>query len=113
MLTTAMQSLAQQLLPKIAALAQGAQAEERRKSSSRAVAQSAGVADAARTDAPIEVVVIGLSTGGPSALEQMLPRLPRDFPVPVLIVQHMPKLFTGALAERLDKCCALRVEAGL
>ena len=53
--------------------------------------------------------MIGLSTGGPSALEQMLPRLPRDFPVPVLIVQHMPKLFTGALAERLDRCCALRV----
>jgi two-component system chemotaxis response regulator CheB len=43
-------------------------------------------------------------------LEQLLPKLPKDFPVPVLIVQHMPKLFTGALAERLDKCCALRVE---
>ncbi len=54
--------------------------------------------------------MIGLSTGGPSALEQLLPKLPEDFPVPVLIVQHMPKLFTGALAERLDKCCALRVE---
>ena len=40
----------------------------------------------------------------------MLPKLPTDFPVPVLIVQHMPKLFTGALAERLDRCCALRVE---
>jgi two-component system chemotaxis response regulator CheB len=58
----------------------------------------------------VEVVVIGLSTGGPSALEQVLTKLPKDFPVPVLIVQHMPKLFTGALAERLDKCCALRVE---
>ena len=54
--------------------------------------------------------MIGLSTGGPSALEQLLPRLPEDFPVPVLIVQHMPKLFTGALAERLDKCCALHVQ---
>ena len=40
----------------------------------------------------------------------MLPRLPADLPVPVLIVQHMPKLFTGALAERLDRCCALRVK---
>ena len=65
---------------------------------------------AAKVSSPIEVVVIGLSTGGPSALEQLLPKLPKDFPVPVLIVQHMPKLFTGALAERLDKCCALRVE---
>jgi two-component system chemotaxis response regulator CheB len=63
-----------------------------------------------KASSPIEVVVIGLSTGGPSALEQLLPKLPKDFPVPVLIVQHMPKLFTGALAERLDKCCALRVE---
>jgi two-component system, chemotaxis family, protein-glutamate methylesterase/glutaminase len=56
-----------------------------------------------------EVVVIGISTGGPSALEMMLPMLPADFPVSVLIVQHMPKLFTGALAERLDRCCAVKV----
>jgi two-component system, chemotaxis family, protein-glutamate methylesterase/glutaminase len=54
--------------------------------------------------------VIGLSTGGPSALEQLLPKLPADFPVPVLIVQHMPKVFTAALAERLNRCCALHVE---
>jgi two-component system chemotaxis response regulator CheB len=67
-------------------------------------------AAAARGSAPIEVVVIGLSTGGPAALEQLLPSLPKSFPVPVLIVQHMPKLFTGALAERLDRSCALRVE---
>jgi two-component system chemotaxis response regulator CheB len=102
---TALQSLAEQLLPKIAALTKG-----RRRKSAVTAAQSAteeGLTGRKRT--PIEVVVIGLSTGGPSALEQMLPRLPSSFPVPVLIVQHMPKLFTGALAERLDKCCALRV----
>jgi two-component system chemotaxis response regulator CheB len=58
---------------------------------------------------PVEVVVIGVSTGGPSALEAMLPGLAASFPVPILIVQHMPKLFTGALAERLDRCCNLRV----
>jgi two-component system, chemotaxis family, protein-glutamate methylesterase/glutaminase len=57
-----------------------------------------------------EIVVIGISTGGPSALEVMLSKLPADFPVPMLIVQHMPKLFTGALAERLDRCCALQVK---
>ncbi|MEO6910976.1 MAG: chemotaxis response regulator protein-glutamate methylesterase [Edaphobacter sp.] len=104
-LATALQSLAQQLLPKIAALTRGRRGEDRTEASSSSQAREA----AERANAPIEGVVIGLSTGGPSALEQMLPRLPRDFPVPVLIVQHMPKLFTGALAERLDHCCALRV----
>jgi two-component system, chemotaxis family, protein-glutamate methylesterase/glutaminase len=108
---SAMQSLSQQLLPRIAALAKGVIGREREKSTpsdDRKVAGANGVA--AQASSPIEVVVIGLSTGGPSALEQMLPSLPRDFPVPVLIVQHMPKLFTGALAERLNRCCALRVE---
>jgi two-component system chemotaxis response regulator CheB len=109
----AMQSLSQQLLPRIAALAKNARGEE--KKAGRGVSsdnsQNARTGEPPlRASSPIEVVVIGLSTGGPSALEQLLPKLPKDFPVPVLIVQHMPKLFTGALAERLDKCCALRVE---
>jgi two-component system chemotaxis response regulator CheB len=60
--------------------------------------------------ARIEVVGIGVSTGGPAALERLLPRLPEDFPAPVLVVQHMPKLFTSALATRLDRCCAMRVK---
>jgi two-component system chemotaxis response regulator CheB len=108
----AMQSLSQQLLPRIAALAKdagGADGKSNRDVSQEQQRAKAGEI-AVKAAAPIEIVVIGLSTGGPSALEQLLPRLPKDFPVPVLIVQHMPKLFTGALAERLDKCCALRVE---
>jgi two-component system chemotaxis response regulator CheB len=55
------------------------------------------------------LVVVGVSTGGPSALERMLPQLPASFPLPILIVQHMPRLFTGLLADRLDSLCALRV----
>jgi two-component system chemotaxis response regulator CheB len=58
---------------------------------------------------PPAVVAIGVSTGGPEALERILPVLPRSFPLPVLIVQHMPELFTRLLAERLDKSCELRV----
>jgi len=58
---------------------------------------------------PAQVVGIGVSTGGPSALELLLPHLPHDFPAPVLIVQHMPRLFTNALALRLDRACALAV----
>lgn len=61
----------------------------------------------------IELVAIGISTGGPNALAELLPRLPADFPVPIVIVQHMPKLFTGALAESLDRKCAIRVLEGV
>jgi len=60
----------------------------------------------------IEIVAIGISTGGPNALADLLPRLPADFPVPIVIVQHMPKLFTGTLAESLDSKCAIRVMEG-
>ncbi len=57
----------------------------------------------------VEIVVIGVSTGGPNALMQLLPAIPADFPVPVVVVQHMPPLFTRFLAERLQKVCALPV----
>lgn len=57
--------------------------------------------------APIEVVAIGCSTGGPKALSEILPTLPADFPVPILVVQHMPPMFTRALADRLTDTCSL------
>jgi two-component system chemotaxis response regulator CheB len=55
------------------------------------------------------IVVIGASTGGPAALDLLLPSLPADFPLPILVVQHMPELFTGLLAERLASRCPLQV----
>jgi len=55
------------------------------------------------------VLAIGVSTGGPAALDLLLPMLPANFPLPVLIVQHMPELFTRLFAERLDGRCKLRV----
>lgn len=55
------------------------------------------------------VVVIGVSTGGPNALNAIIPQFPPNFPVPVLIVQHMPPLFTRLLAERLQTNTGLRV----
>jgi len=58
---------------------------------------------------PPAVLLIGVSTGGPAALDALLPALPATFPLPVLIVQHMPELFTKLLAERLNGRCPLRV----
>jgi two-component system chemotaxis response regulator CheB len=55
------------------------------------------------------VLAIGVSTGGPAALEVLLPALPAGFPLPVLVVQHMPELFTGVFAHRLDSRCRLRI----
>ena len=59
---------------------------------------------------PIDVVAIASSTGGPNALRDVLQALPQDLNVPVLIVQHMPKMFTKLLAERLNRSCRINVQ---
>ncbi|MCH9656947.1 MAG: chemotaxis response regulator protein-glutamate methylesterase [Planctomycetes bacterium] len=56
-----------------------------------------------------EAVVIGTSTGGPTALREVLPKLPSTFPLPVLVVQHMPAQYTSRLASRLNDLCSLNV----
>jgi two-component system chemotaxis response regulator CheB len=61
---------------------------------------------------PPAVVAIGVSTGGPNALASLLPALPGDFPVPIVIVQHMPRLFTKLLADRLSAKSAIQVVEG-
>lgn len=55
------------------------------------------------------VVVIGVSTGGPNALAVVLPQIPKEFPLPIAVVQHMPPMFTTLLAERLNQQCAITV----
>ncbi len=55
------------------------------------------------------LVLVGVSTGGPPALEALLTPLPADFPWPIVVAQHMPATFTGPLARRLDGLCALAV----
>lgn len=57
----------------------------------------------------IKILIIGASTGGPVALSEVLQKLPASFPVPVVVIQHMPENFTRAFAERLDKVCAVAV----
>jgi two-component system chemotaxis response regulator CheB len=56
-----------------------------------------------------EVLLIGVSTGGPNALAELIPALPADFPLPVLVTQHMPPVFTRLLADRLDASSKLEV----
>jgi two-component system chemotaxis response regulator CheB len=57
----------------------------------------------------IQLLAIGASTGGPNALSTVLEALPGDFPVPIVIVQHMPENFTAYLAKRLDEQCKITV----
>ncbi len=60
----------------------------------------------------IEIVALGISTGGPNALRHVLVDIAPDLPVPILIVQHMPAGFTAEFAKSLDKICPLSVKEG-
>ncbi len=66
---------------------------------------SATFGDIARNRA----VVIGISTGGPATLQEVLPRIPADLPASIFLVQHMPPAFIASFAKRLDDHCALKV----
>jgi len=76
--------------------------EERQKPAARPVAVRRAVVGEG-------LVLIGVSTGGPRTLEDILPLLPSDFPWPVLVAQHMPAAFTRPFAERLNTICELQV----
>jgi two-component system, chemotaxis family, protein-glutamate methylesterase/glutaminase len=59
---------------------------------------------------PNRIVAIGISTGGPNALQYLLSQIPADLPVAFVVVQHMPEGFTDMFARRLDECCPLDVQ---
>ena len=59
---------------------------------------------------PNRIIAIGISTGGPNALQFVLSQIPADFPASILVVQHMPEGFTEMFARRLDECCAVDVQ---
>ncbi|MBS1818604.1 MAG: chemotaxis response regulator protein-glutamate methylesterase [Acidobacteria bacterium] len=118
----ALQRTREQLIPRIKALCTGQvpirvapvaqppaatrpQAVTTPQQTPHAVAPSSSV----RRDVGIEVLAIGVSTGGPNALAAILPLLPATLPVPVVLVQHMPPMFTRLLAERLNQQSKLTV----
>lgn len=58
----------------------------------------------------VNLIIIGCSTGGPSALQSILPRFPEEFNIPIVVIQHMPPGFTKPLAERFNSLCNIRVK---
>jgi two-component system chemotaxis response regulator CheB len=107
----AVEAIRRQLMPKIRALC----GDIRRgsgfgttESILRALPQSENV-NGKSGSVPFSVLAIGSSTGGPNALTEVVSQLPGDFPVPIVVVQHMPPVFTRFLAERLDAVSQLSV----
>ena len=92
----------QDLLGKIRAAAQS------RKSHPPPQPSSLPTSDQVSAIAPA-IVALGTSTGGPKALQEILPLFPRDLSVPILIVQHLPPGFTGTFAQRMDALCSVTV----
>lgn len=105
-LDASLQVLRDELIPEIKALCKQ---PEQAPPASVALAPMSRIRSAAT---PIEVVAIGTSTGGPNALADVFAGLPADFPVPLVLVQHMPPMFTRLLAERLTARSSLQVEEG-
>ncbi len=107
--TAAMQNVRNDLLPKIKAFCPWFTTQE----ASRPITSLRSVAAVPRptrsTTSRIDIVAIGSSTGGPNALQTVLSRIPATFPVPIVIVQHMPPIFTKHLADRLNQLCPLEV----
>jgi two-component system, chemotaxis family, protein-glutamate methylesterase/glutaminase len=108
--------LVRELAPRLRALAHRRQIRDILRpggASSPVPASSASATARPVTARPLtsrpEIVLIGVSTGGPAALARLLPLLPADLGVPVAVVQHMPPIFTQSLAESLSGKCSLRV----
>jgi two-component system chemotaxis response regulator CheB len=100
-----MASVREQLIPRIRALT-GRVAPAAQRAASRPVKVAVAPAGPPKQ---IDLLAVGCSTGGPEALTNVLTRMPADLPVPVVVVQHMPPVFTRLFAERLDRASKLHV----
>ena len=110
-MTATIDAISRELIPKIRALCRLPEVQKSIHSASLPKLQLRGPLFPARPRlfSPPQVVAIGVSTGGPDALARLLPSLPANFPLPVLIAQHMPPIFTELLAARLTAKSALPV----
>jgi two-component system chemotaxis response regulator CheB len=106
---TAVRTLARELIPKIQALTSHQQVQPAAPRSPLFTSLASPPKASPISSIPVALAV-GVSTGGPAALDVLLPTLPGNFPLPVMIVQHMPELFTKLFAERLNGRCPLRVQ---
>jgi len=104
-----MESVREQLIPKIKALTGRPVTPAGHRAPPPAALPPRPAAPRTAPSRKPAVLVIGSSTGGPEALARVLPALPSSLPVPVLLVQHMPPVFTRQFAQRLDRLCSLRV----
>jgi two-component system chemotaxis response regulator CheB len=109
-ITASMDAVRAQLIPKIKALAaRGLSTPVRVPKATPAAARPAVAPPDGSPAGQVDVVVIGVSTGGPDALTTLIRALPGDFPVPIVVVQHMPPIFTALFAKRLDTQSQLHV----
>jgi len=106
---TTLQAISRELIPKIHALCHLPEASADAAQLPPLVLPFVKRPLVARPLRTVKIVAIGVSTGGPDALARLLPTLPRDFPVPIVITQHMPAIFTSLLAARLSAKSALPV----
>lgn len=79
-------------------------------SAKRATNSSVRPTQAKKIKHPVDILLIGASTGGPVAIQNVLSKLPANFPIPILVVQHMPATFTPAFSERLNSLCSIKVK---
>ena len=111
----ALEHIRTELIPKVKIF--GRKSADRTLTSGRrmdtpAACGSKSVAAQWRPAGRVEVVAIGVSTGGPNALNELFPSFPADFPVSIVVVQHMPPVFTKLLADRLEARSQIHVEEG-
>jgi len=105
----ALQCMRDELVERIRTFCRAVRREDEASSAADVVAPP----PASRRPGPVEALAIGVSTGGPNALAALLPCLPADLSIPVLIVQHMPALFTEMLASRLAQRSVLPIGEGV